>query len=75
MQPQRVEVVANNAEQRVDVLVDGEPFTSYVYTDTLAVLKKPVLFPVRTAEGIPITRGYPLEPRPGERIDHPHQIG
>jgi len=75
MQPQRIEVIADDAGQRVDVLVDGEPFTSYVYTDTLAVLKKPVLYPVRTAEGVPITRGYPLEQRPGERIDHPHQIG
>jgi hypothetical protein len=34
-----------------------------------------VLFPVRTAEGTIVTRGYPLVPRAGESIDHPHQIG
>lgn len=72
---QSVEVVPDRDAQRVDVLVDGELFTSYVYTDTLAVLKKPVLYPIRAADGREITRGYPIDPRPGERVDHPHQIG
>ena len=65
----------NEAEQKVDVLVDGKLFTSYLYTDTLPVLKKPVLYPIITAKGVAITRGYPLDPRPGERTDHPHHIG
>jgi hypothetical protein len=34
-----------------------------------------VLYPLRTAKGTIVTRGYPLEPRPGERTDHPHQVG
>ncbi len=67
-----VAVVPNEASNRVDVLVDGQPFTSYIWPDTL---KKPVLFPLRTASGTIITRGYPLEPRPGERTDHPHHVG
>jgi len=67
-----VTVVPNEASNRVDVLVDGQPFTSYIWPDTL---KKPVLFPLRTASGTIITRGYPLEPRPGERTDHPHHVG
>ncbi len=29
----------------------------------------------RTANGTIITRGYPLEPRPDERVDHPHHVG
>lgn len=70
-----VEVVDVPTEQRVDVTVNGAPFTSYVYTDTIAVLKKPVLYPVRSASGTPITRSFPLEARAGERADHPHQIG
>src|SRR5262249_16692485 len=37
--------------------------------------KKPVLYPLRTANGTIVTRGYPLEPRPGERVDHPHHAG
>jgi len=36
---------------------------------------KPVLYPVMTSEGTEITRGYPLKPRAGERVDHPHHIG
>ncbi|OLE66652.1 MAG: hypothetical protein AUG74_11450 [Bacteroidetes bacterium 13_1_20CM_4_60_6] len=62
----------NDAERRVDVLVDGKPFTSYIYP---ATLKKPTLYPVRAASGVVVTRGWPLEPRPGERVDHPHQVG
>jgi hypothetical protein len=34
-----------------------------------------VLYPVRTSTGTIITRGFPLEPRPGERVDHPHHAG
>jgi hypothetical protein len=67
-----VEVVARAAERRVDVLVAGKPFTSYLYGTSA---KKPILFPLRSARGTIVTRGYPLEPRPGERSDHPHQVG
>lgn len=59
-------------DRKVEVYIDGDVFTSYVYPGGL---EKPVLFPVRTAEGTVITRGYPLEPREGERVDHPHQVG
>jgi hypothetical protein len=38
-------------------------------------LKKPVLYPLITDEGVTVTRGYPLEPRPNERVDHPHHAG
>src|SRR6266513_3566700 len=68
----RVEVVPRPAERRVDVLVAGKPFTSYIYPTTL---KKPTLYPLRAASGAVVTRGWPLEPRPGERVDHPHQVG
>src|SRR5687768_15792881 len=67
-----VRVRAVEAERRVDVFVDGQPFTSYVWPDTL---KKPVLYPLRAATGTPVTRGYPFDPRPGERVDHPHHVG
>src|SRR5204863_475786 len=71
-QAPRVEVLPNDAQRRVDVLVDGKPFTAYIYPTTL---KKPTLYPVRSASGVVVTRGWPLEPRPGERVDHPHQVG
>ena len=70
-----VQVVPREKEQRVDILVDEQPFTSYIYSDTITVLKKPVLFPIRTSEGTAVTRGYPLQPKLGEAVDHPHQVG
>src|SRR5215510_15619554 len=70
--PSGVTVVPNEAERRVDVLIDGRPFTSYIWPTSL---KKPVLYPLRTARGTLVTRGYPLDPRPGERVDHPHHVG
>ncbi|KAA3616319.1 MAG: hypothetical protein DWQ05_11310 [Calditrichaeota bacterium] len=71
----QVEVVSVDSEQRVDVLVDNKLFTSFLYTDTIPDLKKTVLFPLTTANGTVITRGFPLQPRAGERVDHPHHIG
>ena len=71
-QQRGVTVVNNESAKRVDVTIDGKPFTSYIWSDKL---KTPVLYPVRTAEGTLVTRGFPLEPRAGERIDHPHHIG
>jgi hypothetical protein len=68
----RVEVLRKDADRRVDILVDGKPFTSYIWPTTL---KKPVLYPIRTARGTLVTRGFPLEPRAGERVDHPHHVG
>jgi hypothetical protein len=68
----RIQVVPNEAARRVDVIIDGKPFTSYIYPTTL---KKPTLFPLRTAKGTVVTRGFPLEPRAGERVDHPHHVG
>src|ERR1700735_3430549 len=67
-----VQVVADEAHQRVDITVDGKPFTSYIWPSTL---KKPVLFPVVTADGVDVVRGFPLAPRPGERVDHAHHAG
>jgi hypothetical protein len=68
----RIQVTPNEAGRRVDVTVDGKPFTSYTYPTTL---KKPVLYPLRTAKGTLVTRGFPLDPRKGERVDHPHHVG
>ncbi|HXA00198.1 MAG TPA: PmoA family protein [Candidatus Dormibacteraeota bacterium] len=69
---EHVSVVVNEQGRRVDVSIDGQPFTSYIWPTTL---KKPVLYPLRTDKGTIVTRGYPLEQRPGERVDHPHHAG
>ena len=60
-QQRGVRIVKNEQSRRVDVFVDGQPFTSYIWPDKL---KKPVLFPLHSAGGTIITRGYPLDPRP-----------
>jgi hypothetical protein len=69
---QPVLVRPHPSERRVDVFVGDAPFTSYVWPERLT---KPVLYPVRSAGGAIITRSFPLEPRAGERVDHPHQVG
>ncbi len=71
----RIDLVRRDADRRVDVLVDGKPFTSYVHLVTATTLEAPVLFPLRTDRGTLVTRGFPFEPRPGERMDHPHHFG
>ena len=67
-----MEVKVKEAERRVDITYDGAPFTSYIWPTTL---KKPVLYPLLAPGGITVSRGYPLEPRPEERVDHPHHAG
>ncbi len=67
-----VKVTPDQAKRRVDVTVDGKPFTSYIWPDKL---KKPVLYPLRSARGTLVTRGWPMDPRPGEPMDHPHHVG
>lgn len=72
VQGKGVQVVADEAHRRVDITIDGKPFTSYLWPTSL---KKPVLYPLITDKDVTVTRGYPLEPRPGERVDHPHHAG
>ena len=70
----QIQLTHNQAARSVSVTVDGKPFTAYIYPGP-TVLKKPVLYPIISAGGNPITRGWPLNPRPGERVDHPHHVG
>src|SRR4051794_23560339 len=68
----RIKVTPNESARHVDISIDGKPFTSYIWPDSLA---KPVLYPLRSATGTIVTRGFPLDPKPGERVDHPHHAG
>ena len=67
-----VKVVKAAKENKVDILIGGKLFTSFMYPDTL---EKPVLYPLRAANGTVVTRGFPLDPKPGDPTDHPHHIG
>lgn len=71
---QKVDLVRNDKDKKVEVKIDGKPFTAYYYPGE-KTLKKAVLYPVMTAKGTVITRGWPLAPRAGERVDHPHHVG
>ena len=62
----------DEAQRRVDITIDGKPFTAFIWPTTL---KKPVLYPLVDATGVTVSRGWPLAPRPGERTDHPHHDG
>jgi hypothetical protein len=52
--------------------VGGKLFTAFIYPDNM---EKQSLYPIASASGKLITRGYPLDPRPFERTDHPHHVG
>ena len=67
-----VQVVPDLSQRRVTITIDGKPFTSYIWPTEV---KKPVLYPIIDADGITVTRGFPLDPRPNERTDHPHHVG
>jgi len=67
-QERGVRLVQNEASRRVDVFVDGQPFTSYLWPEKLKV---PVLYPLRTAQGTIVTRGFPLDPRTGRARGSP----
>jgi len=67
-----VDLKVNEAEKKVDVMIDGKLFTSYIYPDNV---KKPVLWPVMSPAGNMLTRSYPMINKEGDRTDHPHHVG
>lgn len=73
-QTKPVKLVRDDANKKVQVLIDNKPFTAYFYPGP-DVLKKAVLYPIYSPKGTLVTRGWPLDPRGGERIDHPHHVG
>ncbi|MEJ0083974.1 MAG: hypothetical protein WDM78_24210 [Puia sp.] len=59
-------------ENKIEILIGHSLFSRFIYPDSL---EKPVLFPIYDAGGIVVTRGFPMEPRPGEPTDHPPPPG
>ena len=56
---------------RIDVVVGGRAFTTYYFGPNNA---KPYLFPLRSAQGTIVTRGFPMvSDIAGEDRDEPHQ--
>lgn len=67
-----IDLKVNNDGKKVDVMVDGKLFTSYIYPDNV---KKPVLWPVMSPKGNMLTRSYPMINKEGDRTDHTHHVG
>jgi methane monooxygenase PmoA-like len=54
----------------VQILIGGKPFGTYYYGSQSP---KPYLSPLRSADGVILTRGWPMIKNiPGESHDHPH---
>ncbi|MEE8155047.1 MAG: PmoA family protein [Phycisphaerales bacterium] len=62
------EISFQRSETEIRVLCDGEIFTSLHFDG----VQKPFLYPIISTRGVSVTRGYPMDPRPGEAKDHPH---
>jgi len=54
--PAKVQIIPKNNEKKIDVMIDGKLFTSYLYSDSL--LNKPILFPLNTAQGHSIVKDF-----------------
>ena len=68
----KVEFKNDDSNKKVEVYIDGKLFTAFIYPDDM---EKQSLYPILSASGKTITRGYPMNPRPFERTDHPHHVG
>lgn len=68
----KVQFKNDPANKKVEVHVGGKFFTAFIYADNM---EKQSLYPIMIASGKTITRGYPMQPRPFERTDHPHHVG
>ena len=65
-------VEVKQSADKVDITIDGQPFTTLHYG---ASTKKPFLAPLRAASGVIVTRRWPMEDVQGETRDHPHHQG
>jgi len=75
-------VELKQGDDRIDVTVNGKPFTSYLYGKQLRyenngpqATGKPILYPIYSSSGIMVNRGFPLTRTEGETTDHPHHSG
>lgn len=67
-----IEVTKSLNQNKVIITAGGKPFTEFIYPDTL---EKHTLYPVYAPGGQKITRGFPVDPQPGDPTDHPHHLG
>lgn len=57
---------------KIDIEIDGKPFSAFFFGDDAP---KPYLHPLRMADGLIVSRHFPMEQVAGETKDHPHHRG
>lgn len=62
--------VLTHSEGRIEVQIDGKPFTTFYYGPDAP---KPYLHPLRTANGRVVTRRFPMEDVPSDGKDRHHR--
>lgn len=70
--PSAAQVVITPGPEKIDVTIDGKPFTALYIGKTRP---KPFLYPLLSPSGKNLTRGWPMDPHDGEPHDHPHHQG
>lgn len=68
--PLFAQVKITQGKNKIDVQIDGKPYTSLYFGDDVP---KPYMYPLRAPSGTVVTRGFPMEKIAGESTDHPHQ--
>lgn len=71
--PLAAQVKFTPAADKIDIDIDGKPFSTFYISGEAA--PKPYLHPLRMADGLIMTRRYPMEQVQGETRDHPHHRG
>ncbi|MBC7829249.1 MAG: PmoA family protein [Chitinophagaceae bacterium] len=67
-----IEVKPSPNQKKIIITVGGKPFTEFIYPDSL---EKHTLYPIYSPDGQVLTRGFPVNPQPGDPTDHPHHLG
>jgi len=71
-EPLQAQVAISLEKDRVSIRINGNSFTNLFMGQEV---RKPFLYPLTTASGKKVSRGFPVEPAPGDPTDHPHQRG
>jgi len=67
--PLAAQVKITQGDNHISVAIDGKPYTTFFYGPDVP---KPYLYPLRSADGVLVTRAFPMDKVDGESTDHPH---
>jgi len=70
--PMCAQVKFTQSPEKIEIEINGKPFSTFYIGGEAP---KPYLAPLRTADGMVITRRFPMEKIEGETKDHPHHRG